>query len=234
MGLLDNIVDKGKSVISDYDRILKKQKEENSVIIEVISAPKKSGISQNSKCKLWQQKDGYVYFNNNDSILYELINYSWEGPKYKNQSISHTNSDKNEKTKRKGRLTGAALGTIILPGAGTIIGAAIGTGNKTKKGKEESHTISNETQIEIDSNASILLKKKDSNDQISLLIKCNSVINNELLAFSPTSSFENKNNDDSIISNENFEKLKKLKELLDMDIISQEEFDQKKKDILNI
>ena len=183
----------------EKQRIAAKQKEEYHTKITITSG-KKLVSERFGATDMWQQKDGYIYFDKDDSKLYEFLGYTWDGAQYKTISVSNTKGKDKHKVKKKGRLTGAVVGTMIAPGIGTAIGAMAGTGNKAIDGKNKSQTIVNERQEEVDSPATIRLRRKDSQEIVSLVINCNTSKNNELSMFIPTK--DKLNNDSTKIDDE--------------------------------
>lgn len=183
-----------------------------------------------------QWKDGYVTVSN-DPTKFEMFDYEWNGPEYKNisktTSTSTTKGKSKEETKRKGRLTGAAIGTVLAPGVGTAIGAAVGTGKKTK-GKNTSTTTGNSTTVnsdmEIDSFASVKFRNIETNQVNTIGFYCTSRTDIELKSFNiaNTSDFNA-----GITSQKNsVELLKEYKNLFDAGVITKEEFEQKKAELL--
>lgn len=183
-----------------------------------------------------QWKDGYVTVSN-DPTKFEMFDYEWNGPEYKNISkttnTSTTKGKSKEKTKRKGRLTGAAIGTVLAPGVGTAIGAAVGTGKETK-GKNTSTTTGNSTTVnsdmEIDSFASVKFRNIETNQVNTIGFYCTSRTDIELKSFNiaSTSDFNA-----GITSQKNsVELLKEYKNLFDAGVITKEEFEQKKTELL--
>ena len=238
---INDLMTKGKDSVASFGERLQKQREEKKLNLNVISGKKQVVNSFGNSVTMRQQVDGKIYFNNDDTTLYEFIDFIWDGPKYQNITKSETIGKEKGKTKRKGRLIGAAVGTVLLPGIGTVIGVAHGTGNKKSKNKIRSNTVTYDKTVEIDSAAFIKLKKIDTNEILSLYITCNSKIRNELLAFDQNKdqvytfkedTVENAN--EETYSVDPYEEIRKVKELLDMGIITQEEFDTKKKELLGL
>lgn len=189
-----------------------------------------------------QWKDGYVTVSN-DPTKFEMFDYEWNGPEYKNisktTSTSTTKGKKKEKTGRKGRLTGAVVGTAATvatlgnPVIGAAVGAAVGTGKKTK-GKNISTTTGNSTTVnsdmEIDSFASVKFRNIETNQVNTVGFYCTSRTDIELKSFNiaNTSDFNA-----GITSQKNsVELLKEYKNLFDAGIITKEEFEQKKAELL--
>lgn len=185
---------------------------------------------------LRQWKDGYVTIADMPE-KYALMDYEWNGPEYrtveKTTTTSHTKGKSKEKTKRRGHLTGAVIGTAIAPGVGTIVGAAVGTGKKTK-GKNNSNTTGTTTttsdNIEVDSYASMKMRNIETNQINTIGFYCSSNIDMQLKSFNISKSSDTSEN----IRNQktSVELLKDYKELLDNGIITQEEFEQKKIELL--
>lgn len=192
--------------------------------------------SKHTRFDLKQWKDGSVTVSDAPT-KYELFDYEWNGSEYrtveKTTTTSHTKGKSKEKTKRRGHLAGAVVGTAIAPGVGTIVGAAVGTGKKTK-GKNNSTTTGTATttsdNIEVDSYASMKMRNIETN-QINIIgFRCSSNIDMQLKSFNISKSsdaVENVRNQKTSV-----ELLKDYKELLDSGIITQEEFDQKKSELL--
>lgn len=183
--------------------------------------------SKHTRFDLKQWKDGSVTVSDAPT-KYELFDYEWNGSEYrtveKTTTTSHTKGKSKEKTKRKGRLAGAVIGTAAT---------AVGTGKKTK-GKNNSTTTGTATttsdNIEVDSYASMKMRNIETN-QINIIgFRCSSNIDMQLKSFNISKSsdaVENVRNQKTSV-----ELLKDYKELLDSGIITQEEFDQKKSELL--
>lgn len=198
--------------------------------------------SKHARFDLKQWKDGSVTVSDAPT-KYELFDYEWNGPEYrtveKTTTTSHTKGKSKEKTKRKGRLAGAVIGTAATavtlgnPVVGAAVGAAVGTGKKTK-GKNNSTTTgtANTTSdnIEVDSYASMKMRNIETNQINTIGFRCSSNIDMQLKSFNISKSsdaVENVRNQKTSV-----ELLKDYKELLDSGIITQEEFDQKKSELL--
>lgn len=185
---------------------------------------------------LRQWKDGYVTIADMPE-KYTLMDYEWNGPEYrtveKTTTTSHTKGKNKEKTKRRGHLTGAVIGTAIAPGVGTIVGAAVGTGKKTK-GKNNSTTTGTATttsdNIEVDSYASMKMRSVETNQVNTIGFYCSSNIDMQLKSFNISQSSDAA--EDIRNQKTSVELLKDYKELLDSGIITQEEFNQKKTELL--
>lgn len=182
---------------------------------------------------MWQRTDGSIYFDTNFRDNFYLIGYEWSGPEY--EIVTNTvTKQKGKKTKKgkSGRMTaGALVGTALMPGVGTVVGAAIGAGGKGKektKGTETSDTT--QKQVEIPSKAMIYLRDNASGKEIRLIITCDSSVDMELKRFK---FIEEPQSIDAYDMQKTAEALKSLKELVDLGVLTQEEFDSKKAELLN-
>lgn len=207
------------------------------LILNVVSGKESFNLpSKKTPFTLKQWNDGYVTVA--DSIdKYELFDYEWNGAEYrtveKTTTTSHTKGKSKEKTKRRGHLTGAVIGTAIAPGVGTIVGAAVGTGKKTK-GKTDSMTTGTSTttsdNIEVDSYASMKFRNIETHQINTIGFRCSSNMDMQLRSFNIAKSSDSIDN----IKNQKtaVDLLRDYKELLDSGIITQEDFDKKKAELL--
>lgn len=236
----NDLMETGKGKLKDWNDGKIKRSGERKVTFSPTTFRDKITDKRFGSVTMYQQvDDNLVYFDKNDSILFEFIDYTWSGPQYKTVLKTDTKEEHKGKTKRKGRLLGAAVGSVIAPGVGTVIGAMAGTGNKKHQGATDSHSVTYEEYVEFDTPASMRIKNINDNEIITIDFNCNTTINNSLKQFIQTKSIGTDNlsmpiDVEAIEKEDPYEEIKKLKELLDMDIISQEEFDKKKKQILGL
>lgn len=236
----DDLLDTSKEKLSDWNDGRKKRNSELSATFHPKTGKKYVTSSLMPNITIYQQNDGFVYFNKDDTVLFEFCEYVWDGPQYRTIVNTVTKGKEKGETKRKGRIIGAVVGTALLPGVGTVIGATHGTGNKKSKKNMNSHSKTYEDIEEVKTPASIKVKNLETGEYCVLTFDCDSKLNSLLSQFIQTTSkeIEYKNNEDNNIetinANDSYEELKKVKELLDMGIITQEEFDIKKKELLGI
>lgn len=184
-------------------------------------------------------EDGYVYFGNNESILYELIEYSWNGPIYSTVSTSNTTGTENSQTIKKGKsgrmAAGALVGTLLFPGVGTVVGAAVGAGGKGKSSTTSNQSRNtNQTIRQVEQNSVAVLKFRRVYDGAILpaTIACNTQIDAQIrcLRIRPMQTISSSSKE----ATDSLKGIKALKELLDVGAITKEEFEFKKKQLLNL
>ena len=182
-----------------------------------------------------QNSEGQIYFDKVDGF-FEIIDYQWDGPKYKTVSTSNTkeSSKGKDKTKHKGGLGGAVIGTVLMPGVGTAVGYALTRKKQVdKKGQSESNTVESTSEEEIQTNAKLTFRNISTGESFVIGFLCDTAVDGELANF-------NMNTTRTVTSEEVDQQkdkvslMKEYKELLDAGIISQEEFYQKKKEILGL
>lgn len=217
---------------AEMQRIL----EEESRMVRA-SFPINSGYQQvnaSPNSVMLQRQDGTIYFNNNRNDQFLLIDYQWSGPHYETNISSETNVNGQEVTKGKGgrMAAGAVIGTMLFPGVGTAVGAAIGAGGKKKKNKnEKAATNSVQRQTEVLTPATLRFKDKVTGNQFSIVIGCNTYVDSQIRGFRMFA--EQSVRTVSKDATDALNGIKALKELLDMGAITQEEFDNKKAQLLN-
>lgn len=195
---------------------------------------------------MYQRNDGTVYFNNNTNDSFSLVGYDWNGPVYDTiqNSVSNTNGTEVTKGKMGKMTTGAVIGSFIMPGIGTAVGAAIGaSGKKKKQMQSTTQTNSIQHQSEVPTPATLTFINNHTGERFGVVIACNSLIDSQIKCFNFTSentpyiSQQLEQEPLAITQNtsaDSYEELKKAKELLDMGILTQEEFEAKKRQLLNL
>ena len=133
-----------------------------------------------------QKANGNIYFNYDSDTEYKLIGYEWNGPIY--DQIITSNTQGNSTTKKNGKMgkmtAGAVVGTMLLPGVGTAVDAAIGASGKNKSNTQSAaNTRQISTQNEKMSTAIIKLKRISDNTIHSITVNCNSSIDSKIRCF---------------------------------------------------
>ena len=222
------------------------KKEEPSMNLTVVSGQKALNLGMFSKTvTMKQDSEGRVYFNTMPGKLFYLNDYTWDGPLYKTvtTSIGTEKTKTKDKTKKKGGLGGAVVGAMVGGPVGLVAGYGLRNGKKTKgKGSAvtKSNVVTDESQEEIDSTATIQLRDPMTGTTFSFGITCNSKINVELDCFDwsdvtadDDEAAELAKTSAAVTSeSEKIALLKQYKELLDAGVITQEEFDEKKKSLI--
>lgn len=137
-------------------------------------------------------------------------------------------------TYRTHHLLGALIGTAIAPGVGTVIGGLEGTGSKADTSTDSS-SYTYPVQDEITTKATITLEDLESKDVFPVEFDCNSDLNDtrkKLYNFKPKPIPVSSHPDSEKM--DPFQQVEELKKLLDERIITQAEFDRKKKQLLDL
>lgn len=189
---------------------------------------------------MYQNEDGTVFFYPNKDDSFTIIDYFWNGSQYDtvSQGTNITNAHEQTKGKSGKIIAGAAIGALAGP-AGMVVGAAAGAGGKTKKHMNSvSNTNTVTRQIEVKTPATLKFRNNNTGEIVGISFQCDSVIDSKIRCFHIEKEVDEPKR--SIVEHVSknqlnpYEELKSLKELLDAGIISQEEFDRKKSDILGV
>ena len=218
----------------------------NKSMLQIKNGREKIGVNFTGLTEMIQNEEGLIFFNKKEPIYFELLEYAFDGAIYNTVVESKQNglsvTKEKNKSKKKAQLRkivgGAILGTMLFPGIGTLAGAYVGGKNRDKK-KEKNNSVTEDSyrviktqkRVEVPSTAMLKLKNITTSEKFSIQIVCDSSKNAQLINFkiknpTPTSLVD--------ISKSNVEQIKEYKELLDLDIINQEEFNKKKVEILNL
>lgn len=194
------------------------------------------------RVKFFEDEKGMYYFTAkkelNPEEKYYLVDFQWGGPQYQAVSTTTTTGKDKQQGRSGSAIAGGLLGTVLAPGVGTVIGAAAG-GSRKKKTDINRKSKTTTEQVEQATPASLIFIKygDEKGEKLFLNFSCDSTAAS--LAKDLTYTSENSiypTNDDS--SNSGFfsaaDEILKFKELLDQGIITQEEFDLKKKELLGI
>ncbi|MCH5261669.1 MAG: SHOCT domain-containing protein [Lachnospiraceae bacterium] len=240
MDLLNSIangIKKGYENGKKAEQNRKERLKDLAIPLDITFGYREIGIPANSIMK--QQPDGIVYFNFAFGRQFRLIGYEWNGTNYEQHTLAETNGDMQSTTVKKGKsgrmAAGAIIGTMLMPGVGTAVGAAIGAGGKSKTTtKASNHTQTQQVtrNVETDSQAIIRLQSTADNSIHAITFKCNSDIDAKIRCFNI--DLEKNISDISEDINNSLSGVKALKELLDMGAITQEEYDRKKEQILKL
>lgn len=183
---------------------------------------------------MFQREDMTVFFNTNLQDRFLLIDYSWSGPRFETLTESTSTTHGEDITKGKsGRMAaGAVLGTVLMPGFGTVVGTAIGAGGKKKEitdSQSDSRKVQRKTEVLTP--ATLKFRNMDNGQTVSIVIGCNTLIDSQIKCFQIQR--EQSAQEISKDTMDALKGIKSLKELLDMGAITQEEFDLKKQQLLN-
>jgi hypothetical protein len=179
-----------------------------------------------------QKSDGGIYFNDDNVIYYFMTAYEWGGPEYDKITNASGQMSNNSVTKKKGKALkiglGAAIGSAFGP-VGTLVGGAMGVGSKGKS-KTVGATITSSTaierQIENDTIAFITLENSETGESFKLSVKCNTDIDAKLKCF----KLQTREVASGAVKA--LEEIKALKDLLELGIIAEDEFNERKQKII--
>lgn len=225
------------------------EKQGGYVALQLTSGMRQVSTSSfSNEVKLYPlNKPRHVYFGN-DADQYVVLSYQWQGPTYTQTMITNTVNDEHGKQGRKGHIAGAVIGTILLPGAGTVIGGLMGTGKKSNS-TTSGHTEQRVEQTELETIANLVLGRIGTKTRVTIGFKCNSDLDQKLRATIPgleevytdgslpeqkQPAIEQQKTAEIEQKQDPMEQIMKMKQLLDCGAITQEEFDAKKKQLLNL
>lgn len=105
------------------------------ISLTVVAGKKMLGMGFLSKTvTMKQNENGEVSFSSLKDETFYLVGYEWGGPSTVTVTTLNSDEDKQEHSGRKGRLAGAAIGTVLMPGGNRD---RISCGNwKKDKGKD--------------------------------------------------------------------------------------------------
>lgn len=247
MGLMDKL----KATMGDTDAQLRVQTQANAKrqlkdqieryeSIKFVSG--KEAVNAGFFSSIYQLNNGEVVFNIDTPINFIIRNINFAGPSYHEETKA---TGKVTTKKKRHGLAGSVVGTVLAPGVGTIAGAVVGHG--MGKDKTTDNRDSSTYQVEDDSNLTLTLENVETKKIVVIGLAAKQADYQKLLNFKVfpledvlTAPKENKINNSNVetpsqaIDNTVVTELKQLKELLDEEIITQDEFDQKKKQLLNL
>ncbi|MGN0193974.1 MAG: hypothetical protein ACI39G_02550 [Pseudoramibacter sp.] len=180
-----------------------------------------------------QNEVGEVYFNTLKDEYFYLVGYHWDGPAI--STVTTTNTDHHQKahTGRRHRILGAALGTLIMPGLGSAIGLAAGTGKKNKNNEHTTESTGTK-QVEQMTTGTISVRNVQTQEKITFGFQCNSQLNIILKNFdwSHTQTVKKISTASMKSEEERIHLIREYKKLQEEGIISEEKFEEKKRELL--
>ncbi|WP_312187950.1 SHOCT domain-containing protein [Enterococcus sp.] len=248
MGLFDKVKDKASKAVSEQfgnlktkdiggknigdmikpledatnNAILNHQEDKNEQ--KIFLPVKKSFSKQLDSITLRRDTNNYFYVSKKydpNATKYKFERFEWGGSTMTQETITTGN------IKTKGRTGQTIAGAALLGPAGAIIGS-------TGKRKSKVDTKSTTTTTEIGSEGKIFLRSIEDNSikEVSVFLDSAQASNLERfianIDYTENTIVENTNEHSSV------QQLKELKELLDLGILTQEEFELKKKEILGL
>ncbi|MEQ6998166.1 SHOCT domain-containing protein [Enterococcus casseliflavus] len=208
-------------------------------------------INTSDRVMIVQLNDNRIAINPKNPEFYYLLATEFSGPSYKEVFSSETSGSSQtkslEKTTKKGKsgrvAGGAIVGTMLMPGLGTVVGAYAGSKGKDKKKKRGSETVNHNNnttettqRVEVKSLAKITLYRIADKKTLTITVNADTKDYNEISSLQVTNkdlllndNTEVKKGSEVYTRDEIISKLKELKELVDLGILTTEEFEEKKK-----
>ena len=214
---------------------------EHTIIIEVTGGQEDVSSRRNAG-ELHMHYDegmpGIIWFDRDYERVFEVIDYQWQGPAYRDYVIEHREEENDGLfSNRKGRVTGAIIGTMIAPGIGTVLGAAVGTG---KKRDRHSYSESRVETREIRTNAVMKLRDITNDEIIRITFLCDNDIdarirNNVTVNLEAEDEYFPIPEEEApapAAEDDMIAKIRELKDLLDSGAIDEEEYRLLKKKLI--
>lgn len=248
MGLFDKVKDKASKAVSEQfdnlktkdiggknigdmikpledatnNAILNHQEDKNEQ--KIFLPVKKSFTKQLDSITLRRDTNNHFYVSKKydpNATKYKFERFEWGGSTMTQETITTGN------IKTKGRTGQTITGAALLGPAGAIIGSA-------GKRKSKVDTKSSTTTKEMGSEGKIFLRNLEDNSIKEVNVFLESAQASNLERFIANVDYT----EDTAVENTNLtsstQQLKDLKELLDLGVITQEEFESKKKEILGL
>lgn len=215
---------------ADKQELAKKQLNEQNMEVKIdkdhaIIKPKMSGYAT-----IWRQEDGLIYCDTSPSALYEVLDL--ELSIGKTEQVQVTEGTTQEKSKRTGRIAGAAIGGLAFGPAGAVIGAATGTGNKKAQGTVTE--VTKTVDIPLPDYAIVKLKRYPDGPESQITVREGVERLKRFAKFLGKPYTEPAETDEAANALDPYDEIKKLVELKDMGIISEDEFETKRKQLLDL
>lgn len=232
MGLKDKfkenstqIWNNAKESTNDNRARKKRQKQENHLKLGEYIRNKKDKETVNI-LTLRRKTTGELYFNNDEEATYVIIDYFWDGPR--NEVTVESTTTGTHRT--SGKVGSTLVGGALLGPIGAIAGAS---GSRNTRVNEK--TVSKQKEVEKASRATITFQPVNTDLVISKEFIWDTSLDEKISKFIDTECLLNK--EDTMLSPKELdpvEELRKYKSLLDDEIITQNEFDLKKKELLGM
>ena len=167
---------------------------------------------------LSQNEDGSICFSSNKKLIFRFESFEWNGSEYRENQVTTT--------KKKGTLGRAVAGGVLAGPVGALTGASTAKStSETRSYKEEHFKNAQLHLIRLDTNEPLTITILIKSSQAEVIYKMM-----EYAGVKPETSVEDQSQQNAVPISQ----LREYKQLLDEGIITQEEFDVKKKQLLNI
>ncbi len=198
--------------------------QENKKEQKIVLPVKKPFMKQLDSITLRRDINDYFYVSKKydpNATKYQFERFEWNGSTITQETTTTGN------IKTKGRTGQTITGAALLGPAGAIIGSA-------GKRKSKVDTKSTTTIKEIGSEGKIFLRNLENGSIEEIKVFLESAQASNLERFIANVDYTEDTNVEKSNEHSSTQRLKELKELLDLGIITQEEFELKKKEILEL
>lgn len=229
MSFLDTLEEAGEKV---EDLVKKDEKLTKDKSLQLIFTHRED-LPALSKSKhylyLRQDQEKRIYFDPDMNTFYKITAYSWNGPKY--QTYEEGGSAGQSVTTSHGGFGSALLGDILAGPIGAVIGYEAGHHDDTVT---TAPTPPTEVQEEVNSPAEMTVTTLDGKKSYTFEFEDNSKIDKEIKTFNLSIPSAPAVSSAQAAESNPFTEIEQYKKLLDEGIITQEEFDEKKKELLGL
>lgn len=210
---------KATDFMEEQNKLSQIDKSEKRIKVTEVSSWFKDGKTTHIR----RDVNDLFYFSwgvNTEAPRFKFISYVWSGPDIQTQLVTQTTG----KTQTKGRMGSAIVGGLVAGPIGAIAGASRG-----KKGRTNETSISEERQYENKTLATLHFQNIETKEMKEINILNDSKTDTEIRNFLMGITINSESSQTMSIPDE----IRKYKQLMDEGIISPEEFNQKKNDLLN-
>lgn len=210
---------KATDFMEEQDKKMEINKSEKRIQVNQVSDWFKDGLG------IYIRRDinDLFYFSrgvDTEAARFKFVNYIWSGPDIQTRLVTQTTGE----TKTKGRAGSAIVGGLIAGPIGAIAGAS-----RSKKGQTNETSISEERQYENKTLATLHFQNIETKEMKEINILNDSKKDTEIRNFLTGITINSESSQSMSIP----DKIRQYKQLMDEGIISPEEFNQKKNDLLN-